>query len=60
MALALTRRPTERIVIVHQGQTAVVTLVRVAGNKATLSFDAPGEFTIVRGELLERERTGAA
>jgi carbon storage regulator len=46
--LVLSRKIGERI---HIGEDITVEVRRVAGNRVTLSFDAPKHIRILRGEL---------
>jgi carbon storage regulator len=46
--LVLSRKIGERI---HIGEEITVEVRRVAGNRVTLSFDAPKHIRILRGEL---------
>jgi carbon storage regulator len=52
--LVLSRKVGESIVI---GDSIVVTVTRVAGNRLTLGIDAPGDVRILRSELVEEDRT---
>jgi carbon storage regulator len=53
--LVLSRKIGESIVI---GDSIVVTVTRVAGNRLTLGIDAPGDVRILRSELVaEEDRT---
>ncbi|MEL6894922.1 MAG: carbon storage regulator [Planctomycetota bacterium] len=49
--LVLSRKEGERLVI---GDSIVVTVNRISGNRITLGVEAPREVRIVRGELQER------
>jgi carbon storage regulator len=46
--LVLTRKQGESVLI---GENIAVEVVQVKGNKVILSFDAPGEVSILRAEL---------
>lgn len=46
--LVLSRRETERIKL---GDSIVVTVVRVAGDRVRLGIEAPPEVVVLRGEL---------
>lgn len=46
--LVLSRRETERIKL---GDTIVVTVIRVAGNRVRLGIDAPSDMVVLREEL---------
>ncbi len=48
--LALTRKPGDKIFI---GDNIVITVVDIKGDSVRLSFDAPREVRIYRGELYE-------
>ncbi len=48
--LALTRKPGDKIFI---GDNIVITVVDIKGDSVRLSFDAPREVKIYRGELYE-------
>ena len=49
--LVLSRKPMERI---HIGDSVVVTLLEVRGNKARIGIDAPKDIHVLRGELQEQ------
>jgi len=49
--LVLSRREKERIKL---GDSIVVTVVRVAGDKVRLGIEAPAEIVVLRGELESR------
>jgi carbon storage regulator len=51
--LVLNRRLRESVVI---GDNITVTVVSIAGNSVRLAFDAPGDITVHRAEVLERIR----
>ena len=53
--LVLSRRENERIKL---GDSIVVTVVRVAGDRVRLGIEAPAEIRVVRAEL-ESEKTPA-
>lgn len=46
--LVLSRREKERI---YLGESIVVTVVRVAGDKVRLGIEAPADMLVLRGEL---------
>lgn len=46
--LILTRKPGEYI---HVGESIVVRVLEVCGNKVRLGFEAPSDVRILRGEL---------
>lgn len=46
--LVLSRRPMERIYI---GDSVVVTVLEIRGNKARIGIDAPKEIHVLRSEL---------
>lgn len=48
--LVLSRKIGESIII---GDSIVVTVTRVAGNRLTLGIDAPADVRILRSELVE-------
>jgi carbon storage regulator len=50
--LVLSRRETERIKL---GDSIVVTVVKVAGDRVRLGIEAPSDVLVLRGEL-ERNR----
>ena len=52
--LVLSRRETERI---RLGDSIVVTVVRVTGDKVRLGIDAPADVVVLREELEPHERT---
>ena len=47
--LVLSRRECERI---RLGDSIVITVIRVAGNKVRLGIEAPSEIKVLREELL--------
>jgi carbon storage regulator len=49
--LVLSRKPMERI---HIGDSVVVTVLEVRGNKARIGIDAPDNIHVLRSELLDR------
>jgi carbon storage regulator len=49
--LVLSRKPMERIYI---GDSVVVTVLEIRGNKARIGIDAPKDLHVVRSELLDR------
>jgi carbon storage regulator len=49
--LVLSRKPMERI---HIGDSVVVTVLEVRGNKARIGIDAPEDIHVLRSELLDR------
>ena len=51
--LVLSRRETERI---RLGDSIVVTVVRVTGDKVRLGIDAPADVVVLREELEPHER----
>jgi len=51
--LVLSRRESERI---RLGDSIVVTVVKVAGDRVRLGIEAPADVLVLRGEL-ERRRT---
>src|SRR5438309_8118037 len=55
--LVLTRRVGDRIVI---NDEIHVTVVSISGGKVRLGFDAPRSSSVVRAELLARQRQDAA
>jgi len=55
--LVLSRRETERI---RLGDSIVVTVVRVTGDKVRLGIDAPADVVVLRDELEPHERTDKA
>ena len=46
--LVLSRKPMERI---HIGDSVVVTLIEIRGNKVRIGIDAPKEVNVARTEL---------
>ena len=50
--LVLSRKPMERI---HIGDSVVVTVLEVRGNKARIGIDAPEDIDVMRSELLDRD-----
>ncbi len=54
--LVLSRRETQRI---RLGDSIVVTVVRVAGDKVRLGIDAPADVLVLREELEPHERLEA-
>ena len=55
--LVLSRKETERIKL---GDSIVVTVVRVAGDKVRLGIDAPPDVVVLRDELEPFETINAA
>lgn len=53
--LVLSRREHERI---RLGDSIVVTVVRVAGDKVRLGIEAPAEVIVLRDELASHEEPG--
>lgn len=51
--LVLSRRETERIKL---GDSIVVTVVRVAGDKVRLGIEAPSDILVLRDELEPHEQ----
>lgn len=54
--LVLSRRQSERIKV---GDSIVVTVVRVAGDKVRLGIEAPPDVVVLRDELEPRPRAAA-
>lgn len=50
--LVLSRKTSERIRI---GTDIVITVVKIAGNKVRLGFEAPREIKVVRDELKDEK-----
>jgi carbon storage regulator len=50
--LVLSRRESERI---RLGDSIVVTVVKVAGDRVRLGIEAPADVLVLRGELEEHE-----
>jgi carbon storage regulator len=50
--LVLSRRQSERI---RLGDSIVVTVVKVAGDRVRLGIEAPSDVLVLRGELERRE-----
>jgi carbon storage regulator len=55
--LVLTRKLMEKLYI---GDAICVTVVRLEGGQVRLGIEAPREIAVVRAELLEQRRGGAA
>ena len=51
--LVLTRKPNQTI---HIGEGVKITVTKIKGNTVQLGIEAPKEVSIVREELLERDR----
>jgi carbon storage regulator len=49
--LVLSRKQNERIVI---GESVVVTVVRISGDKVRIAIEAPAELRVVRDEIADR------
>lgn len=49
--LVLSRKQNERIVI---GESVVVTVVRISGDKVRIGIEAPAEVRVVRDEIVDR------
>ena len=60
MALVLTRKDHETVVIDIGGERIVVTVVRAVNGKARLAIDAAKEVRILRGELEPHDPVPAA
>lgn len=52
--LVLSRKETERIKL---GDSIVVTVVRVAGDKVRLGIEAPPDMLVLRDELVPHKKT---
>lgn len=52
--LVLSRRESERI---RLGESIVVTVVKVAGDRVRLGIEAPADVLVLRGELERRRAT---
>lgn len=50
--LVLSRRASERIKL---GDSIVLTVIRVAGDKVRLGIEAPGDIIVLRDELQSRQ-----
>ena len=55
--LVLSRRESEQIKL---GDSIVVTVVKVAGDRVRLGIEAPSDMLVLRGELERREAVSAA
>ncbi len=53
--LVLSRRESERI---RLGDSIVVTVVKVAGDRVRLGIEAPSDILVLRGELEQRPSGG--
>jgi carbon storage regulator len=53
--LVLSRRESEKI---RLGDSIVVTVVRLAGDRVRLGIEAPADIVVLRGELEEDARPG--
>lgn len=49
--LVLSRKPDESIIVRHHGETLIVTLINVRGDKAKLGFSGPKSFDIRRDDV---------
>lgn len=57
--LILTRRPGESITIeTPEGRTIMMTVLAVKGTQVRVGFTADKDVSVVRNELLSRERKG--
>lgn len=54
--LLLSRKPGQSVQIILDGKITTVTLLGVNGGQVRLGFTAPEEVSIVRTELLERDK----
>lgn len=54
--LVLSRRPSERI---RLGDSIVVTVIRVAGDRVRLGIDAPPDVLVLRDELEPHAESGS-
>lgn len=48
--LVLSRKPDESVIVRHNGETLIVTLVNVRGDKAKIGFSGPKSFDIRRDD----------
>jgi carbon storage regulator len=55
--LVLSRRETEQIKL---GDSIVVTVVKLGGDRVRLGIEAPSDVLVLRGELERRERPAPA
>ncbi len=55
--LVLSRRENERITL---GDSIVVTVVRVSGDRVRLGIEAPSDMVVLRGELEPRKPSQSA
>jgi carbon storage regulator len=55
--LVLSRREQERIKL---GDSIVVTVVKVAGDRVRLGIEAPADILVLRGELEQRQSQASA
>jgi carbon storage regulator len=53
--LVLSRRESQRITL---GESIVLTIVRVSGDKVRLGIEAPPDVLVLRGELSRHEQHG--
>lgn len=49
--LVLSRKPMQRI---HIGDSVVITLIEIRGNKVRIGIDAPKDIHVLRGELQDK------
>ena len=49
--LVLSRKESEKIKLTKSGDSIVITIVRVAGDKVRIGIEAPSDVLVLRGEL---------
>jgi carbon storage regulator len=55
--LVLSRKESQRI---RLGDSIVITIVKISGDKVRIGIDAPGEVLVLRDELEPREQPAAS
>lgn len=55
--LVLSRKESQRI---RLGDSIVITIVKISGDKVRIGIDAPGDILVLRDELEPREQTSSA
>lgn len=51
--LVLSRKPKQQIRVDHKGETLIINLFKISGKVASVAFDGPASFQIVRSEVYD-------
>jgi sRNA-binding carbon storage regulator CsrA len=57
--LAIKRKETERVALIHDGEVCWLTIVRIGAEVVLMGFDAPESFKVLREELVKVEGEAA-